>query len=219
MIVYPAKNDFLSKSSSTFQIQSRQHVDHYLSELQLALNSVSSSEVTEIIELLMEAGLNGKLIFICGNGGSASTASHMACDLAKGARVAGFPSFRAIALTDSLPQLTAWSNDTSYENCFSGQLEGLGRPGDLLIAISGSGNSSNVLNAVETAKQLGMVTVGLAGFNGGKLQSLVHYCLVIPAATIEQVEDVHLILEHTICTTLRYTLQERSSKLLKVVGD
>lgn len=190
------------------EILTRSHIMAYLKGVSMALESVASGEIARIVNLLLEAGLNGRTIFICGNGGSAATASHMACDLGKGARTAGFPSFRAIALTDSMAQLTAWANDNGYEHCFSGQLEGLGRPGDLLIAISGSGNSPNVLRAVEMAHRLQMTTIGLAGFKGGQLKNLTDYCLVVPAANIEQVEDVHMILEHTICTTLRSSLQE-----------
>jgi D-sedoheptulose 7-phosphate isomerase len=216
MINTTLKENSLTEEIST--LQPRQHINTYLGGLTEALGSISPAEVAQVVDLLLEAGERGSMIFVCGNGGSASTASHMACDLAKGARVAGFPPFRAIALTDSLPQLTAWANDTSYDNCFAGQLEGLGRPGDLLIAISGSGNSPNVLNAVEVARNLGMNTVGFAGFNGGKLKDLVDYALVIPASNIEQVEDVHLVLEHTICITLRYTLQERTTLLAKTAS-
>lgn len=194
------------------------HLDHihsYLDGLKIALETISTGEVERFVRILLASGLNGHTIFLCGNGGSAATASHMACDLAKGIRTEGFPSFRAISLTDSLPQLTAWANDTSYDNCFSGQLEGLGRPGDLLLAISGSGNSPNVLNAVEVARRLHMTTLGLAGFKGGKLKGLVDHCLVIPAANIEQVEDAHMALAHTITTTLRAILQERAALLLE----
>jgi D-sedoheptulose 7-phosphate isomerase len=195
------------------QQRGKLYVHNYLYELQNVLDQIPSGQVAQLVELIIEAGARGQMIFICGNGGSASTASHMACDLGKGARMPGFPSFRAIALTDSLPQLTAWANDTSYDNCFAGQLEGLGRPGDLLIAISGSGNSPNVLKAVEVAKELGMITLGLAGFKGGKLGQMVDHALVVPAPTIEQVEDAHLILEHTICTTIRRLLAERLEAL------
>jgi D-sedoheptulose 7-phosphate isomerase len=185
------------------QPQGWQYISTYFTGLREAINSISMSEVSMVVEIILEAGKRGNRIFICGNGGSAATASHMACDLAKGCRVEGFQPFKAFALTDSMAQLTAWANDTSYENCFAGQLEGLGQPGDLLIAISGSGNSANVLKAVETARKLGMTSIGLAGFQGGKLKGLVDYSMVIPASNIEQVEDVHMILEHTIATTLR----------------
>jgi D-sedoheptulose 7-phosphate isomerase len=190
------------------------HIHNYMNGLQAALNSVPASDIAKVVELIMAAGMQGRMIFICGNGGSASTASHMACDLAKGARMEGFPSFRAISLTDSLPQLTAWANDSGYDNCFAGQLAGLGRPGDLLISISGSGNSPNVLKAVETAKSLDMYTIGFAGFKGGKLKDAVDFCLVVPAANIEQVEDVHMALEHTICTTLRAVIHTRLEEAL-----
>ncbi len=206
-----------SSQGSSLGGPSTQHIQSYLAELQGVIEGISPAEIAQVVELISEAGRRGQLIFICGNGGSASTASHMACDLAKGARVPGSPSLRAIALTDSLPQLTAWANDTSYENCFGGQLEGLGGAGDLLIAISGSGNSPNVLRAVEVARDLGMTTIGLAGFKGGKLKGLVDYCLVVPAPSIEQVEDVHLILEHTICTTIRHNRQAHFTAPLEAV--
>jgi D-sedoheptulose 7-phosphate isomerase len=213
MINYPT----IDKVQS-LEIISRHHISTYLSGLQAALTGVSATEISKIIEVILEAGNLGKMIFICGNGGSASTASHMACDLAKGARIDGFPPFRAIALTDSMSQLTAWANDTNYENCFAGQLEGLARPGDLLIAISGSGNSPNVLKAVEAAKKLEMTTIGFVGFKGGKLKPMVDHSVVVMAANIEQVEDVHMILEHTICTTMRGILQERISTYFEAVS-
>lgn len=188
------------------------HIDEYLDGLRTAINSIKSEELAQVVDLLISAGERGSLIFICGNGGSASTASHMACDLGKGSRVPGFPILRTIALNDALPQLTAWANDTSYDNCFAGQLEGLGKRGDLLIVISGSGNSPNILNAVETARTLGITTIGFAGFQGGKLKSMVDHCIVIPASNIEQVEDAHLALNHSVAVTLRATLRERAAK-------
>ncbi len=190
---------------------STHHIDEYLSGLRAAINSIEPQEVARVVDLLIKAGENHRLIFICGNGGSASTASHMACDLGKGSRVSGHPILRTIALNDALPQLTAWANDTSYDNCFAGQLEGLGQAGDLLIVISGSGNSPNVLNAVEAAKRLGITTVGFIGFQGGKLKAMVDHSIVIPASNIEQVEDAHLALNHTIAVTLRTTLRERDA--------
>ncbi|MEI7554290.1 SIS domain-containing protein [Candidatus Chlorohelix sp.] len=216
MINYPTQNSKLEYQ--TPELYTQQRVKIYLGGLEEALNSISPVEVAQIIDLIIDAGRHGKMIFICGNGGSASTASHMACDLAKGTRIEGFRPFRAIALTDSLPQITAWANDNGYDTCFSGQLEGLGQPGDLLIAISGSGNSPNVLSAVETAQQLGMTTIGLAGFKGGALKSKVDYCLVIPAACIEQVEDAHLVLEHTICATIRLNLAEKKRELMEAAS-
>ncbi len=210
MIDYDTReNDLMAETSEEL---SHQYINGYLDGVQSALGTVSPAQVAAIVEVLLEAGRTGKMIFICGNGGSASTASHMACDLGKGCRTPGFPSFKAIALTDSMSQVTAWANDTNYESCFSGQLEGLASPGDVLVSISGSGNSPNVLKAVQVAKEIGMTTIGLAGFKGGKLAGMVDYGIVIPASNIEQVEDLHMILEHTIATTLRRTLQARSGQ-------
>lgn len=210
MIDYGTReNDLMTETSAEV---SHEHINDYLAGVQTALATVSPAQVAAIVEVLLDAAQTGKMIFICGNGGSASTASHMACDLGKGCRMPGFPSFKAIALTDSMSQVTAWANDTSYENCFSGQLEGLASPGDVLVSISGSGNSPNVLKAVEVAKTLGMTTIGWSGFKGGKLAGMVDYGIVTPASNIETVEDLHMILEHTVSTTLRRTIQARTGQ-------
>lgn len=196
-----------------------QYISQYYRQLETSLNSISPVALGEVVSILKDAAAKHKTIYICGNGGSAETASHMACDLAKGTRIPGFPYIRAFALTDSMAQLSAWANDTSYDNCFSGQLEGLGQPGDILIAISGSGNSANVLRAVETAEELGMTSIGFIGFQGGKLKHLVDYPIVIPAENIELVEDVHMSLVHSIATALRSsiraTLEFKESRELK----
>ena len=198
----PTFSDYRTLDEEQQELNNSQFIRQYYAELKDSLDSISPVALGEIVTVLKRAAAQHKMIYICGNGGSASTASHMACDLSKGIRYPGFPYFRAIALTDSMSQLSAWANDTTYANCFSGQLEGLGRPGDVLIAISGSGNSENVLNAAITAEKLGMTTIGFIGFGGGKLKNLVDYHIVIPAQNIEQVEDVHMSLVHSIATTL-----------------
>jgi D-sedoheptulose 7-phosphate isomerase len=199
--------EYLTNEEDPAELNNSQYISQYYSELKTSLDSISPVTLGEIVAVLKRAAAHHKMIYICGNGGSAATASHMACDLAKGTRIAGFPYFRAIALTDSMAQLSAWANDTSYENCFSGQLEGLGQPGDILIAISGSGNSANVLSAVATAEQLGMTTIGFVGFQGGKLKPMVDYSIVVPANNIEQVEDAHMTLVHSIATALRSSIR------------
>lgn len=140
-----------------------------------------------------------------GNGGSAATASHFACDLAKG--TAGKDDsrkrFKVIALTDSVPIITAWANDTAYQNIFLEQLKNLLDAGDVVIAINGSGNSKNVIKAVEYANAQKALTIGLTGFGGGKLKGMVQECLIVPSHSLEQIEDVHLILEHILCSWLR----------------
>ncbi len=143
-----------------------------------------------------------------GNGGSASTASHFVCDLAKNTRMPSSPHFRVIGLTDNMAIFSAYANDEGYENVFAGQLASLVRPDDIVIGISTSGHSPNVLNGILLAQRMGAKTIGFTGFDGGELAHLVDLNIHVPSDCIEQIEDVHLVLEHLICTVLRDTLQE-----------
>ena len=152
---------------------------------------------------LFDAWLHGQTIFIAGNGGSASTASHMANDLNKGTIIPGHHRFRAIALTDNVPLMTAWGNDTAYDRIFVEQMANFLRPHDVFVALSGSGNSPNIIAAVQWARAAGAVTIGLTGGGGGQLRALVDYGVVVPATGMEQIEDVHLTLVHALCVTLR----------------
>jgi D-sedoheptulose 7-phosphate isomerase len=155
---------------------------------------------------LLACQARGRLVFSAGNGGSASTASHFACDLAKGTRSNGPPTFRVVALTDNLPVLTAWANDSGYDRVFAGQLESLARPGDVLVAISASGNSPNILAAAEAARALGVSTIGLTGRRGGRLAQLVDLAIRVPSDRIEVVEDAHLVIAHSLCVAVRERL-------------
>ncbi len=178
------------------------NIRHYFSSVQALLDDIPFDAVDAVVDLLMDAARDGRTVFICGNGGSAATASHMACDLAKRPVVPGQPRLRVVALTDNVALMTALSNDTSYSEVFAEQLRPLARPGDVLIAISGSGNSPNVLNAVRVAQEAGAVTVGFCGYDGGQLKALVDYPVHIPCSVMAMVEDVHLMLEHAICEQL-----------------
>jgi D-sedoheptulose 7-phosphate isomerase len=180
-----------------------EEIDIYLSQVQKLLGQLPGQDIQAVINVLRYARVNGRQVFIIGNGGSAATASHFACDLAKGTVRDGSPRFQVTALTDNMPLFSAWANDAGYEHAFSQQLVSLVEGGDIVIAISGSGNSPNVLNAVGAAKSLGAITIGLAGFSGGGLKDLADICVIVPSDCMEQVEDVHLVLEHLICTTLR----------------
>ncbi|MBM3158052.1 MAG: SIS domain-containing protein, partial [Chloroflexi bacterium] len=142
---------------------------------------------------------------IFGNGGSAAIASHFACDLNKGAICLGQPRFRAISLTDSQPLLSAWADDTSFEDIFAQQLDNHVESGDVVIGISNSGNSMNVVNALKLANLRGATTIALTGFGGGKVKYIAHVCVVVNTNSIEHVEDVHLLLEHAVTTCLRIT--------------
>ena len=175
----------------------------YVAELQHTLVDLPVELLDQVISLLHQARLERRLIFIMGNGGSASTASHFAADLSKNTRRAGWPDFRVIGLADNMALLSAYANDEGYENAFVQQLASFVQPGDVVIAISASGNSPNVLRAVDLANQVGAVTIGFTGFSGGQLGALVDYHLNVPSNVIEQVEDIHLMFEHIIVRALR----------------
>lgn len=189
----------------------------YLTDVQSILDHLNKEDIARVIDVLLLANEERRRVFIVGNGGSAATASHFACDLSKGASVAGLPRFGVIALTDNVPLITAWANDTDYQNVFAQQMVGLIRRGDVVIGISGSGNSANVLNAIRLGTQRGATTVGLTGFNGGALKQLVDVNIHVDSFCMEQVEDVHMILTHLITTQLRNTLQNSAiAQLAKI---
>lgn len=178
-------------------------IEKYITDVNTTVASLPVERIAEVVRLLQQARAGGRRVYIFGNGGSAATASHFASDLSKGAISKGRPRIKAFALTDNVPLLTAWANDTTYENIFAEQLENYVEPGDIVIGISGSGNSPNVLKAVEVARSKGAITVGMIGFGGGKLKELVDFAVIVPSYNMEQVEDIHLLLEHVITTCLR----------------
>ncbi len=174
----------------------------YLQELKRVLDKLPLEQLDKIVGVLESAHAAGKQIFIIGNGGSAATASHMMNDLNKGTLGhkgdAPWKRFRVIALTDNVPLLTACANDTDYNTIFAEPLKNLALRGDVLIAISASGNSPNIIAAVEVAKQMGLTVLGLGGFTGGKLAKMADVCFVVPSDGYGPVEDVHMILDHII---------------------
>jgi len=180
----------------------------YLTKLSNTLDKLPLHQIERLRDVLLKAYRESKQVFIMGNGGSAATASHFACDLSKGTadKDSSRKRFKVIALTDNVPLLSAWANDTTYENIFLEQLKNLLDAGDVVIAISASGSSMNVLRAVEYANSHEAITIGLTGFEGGKLKSIVKECLIVPAHLMEQIKDVHLILEHLLCSWLRKIL-------------
>ena len=179
------------------------NASQYIASLQPMLGELADLDFNQVESILLRARDEGHTIFIIGNGGSAATASHMANDLNKGASVPGRTRFRALALTDNVPLITAWANDTHYERVFVEQMANFLRPGDVLVAISGSGNSPNVVAAAEWAHLEGAVTIGLTGGNGGRLRGLVDCSLIVPSSRMEQIEDMHLVLSHALCVSLR----------------
>jgi D-sedoheptulose 7-phosphate isomerase len=181
-------------------------VDGYLRQLTRTLDALAREEIWAAVDLILATGQAQRRIYLVGNGGSAATASHMANDLNKQATVPGSPRFRAIALTDNVPLITAWSNDAHYADCFAEQLANHLEPDDLVIAISTSGNSENVLRALELARQEGARSIGFTGCDGGQLRALVDCCIFVPCDDIGQQEDIHLVLNHVITTALRARL-------------
>jgi D-sedoheptulose 7-phosphate isomerase len=178
----------------------------YLAGLKAVLDRLPLAALERVVQAIEAAQAAGRQIFVIGNGGSAATASHMMNDLSKGTLGhkgdAPGPRFRVIALTDNVALLTAWANDTDYQHIFSEPLKNLAQPDDLLIAISASGNSPNIIAAVEVARQMRLKVVGLTGFGGGKLAALADVAFVAPSHEYGPVEDVHMILDHIITAYL-----------------
>src|SRR5437879_4288444 len=177
------------------------------------MRAISMTHLEKVLLLLEEAYRNGRRIFLMGNGGSAATASHFALDLAKNTIKLGAPRLKTISLTDNVPLITAWSNDTSYEHVFEEQLANMIEPGDVVIGISTSGNSPNVINALRFAKQYHAVTIGLLGARGGQIKHIVDAYILAPGRNIEQEEDAHMILAHVITRHMREVVRSYADAL------
>jgi D-sedoheptulose 7-phosphate isomerase len=183
----------------------------YFEELQRVMVSLPKDDIDRIADTLVRAYDSGRTVYLCGNGGSASLASHFACDLGKGtAYCNGGKRFRAIALTDNLPTLTAWANDSSYEDVFSEQLKNFVQAGDVALAISGSGNSKNVLNALQVAQEAGATTIGISGFQGGEMKSLCDICVIVPSNNMQIIEDLHVAMAHSIFRIVHSRISRRT---------
>lgn len=168
----------------------------YLSDVGRLLTELSATAVRQVVDLLLEAYRNDRRLILLGNGGSAATASHLVADFQKMIYLEGGRPFRAMACTDSMPLVTAWANDTDYANVFAEQVRTWAEPGDVVLAISGSGNSPNVLKAVGVAREQGATTIGLSGFEGGKLAAMVDHSIVVRCDNMQRIEDVHMVLGH-----------------------
>jgi len=171
-------------------------IGDYLQGLRSCLDEIAEKDVIEIVDIIMKACSDGKKVIFMGNGGSATTASHFARDLSIGTAVAGKPRIRAMSLADSIAAITSLANDIGYSSVFKEQLIGQLDRGDVVIGISASGNSPNVLEAMEYARSEGAITVGFIGFGGGKLKELVDKSIVLSSRDYGQVEDTHLVLDH-----------------------
>lgn len=174
----------------------------YLAQVARTLIETPQAPIREIAQWLQTARGSGRRVFVFGNGGSAATVSHIVNDLLKGTAHGGSPPLRVISLVDNLSTLTAFANDLGYETVFAGPLAALAEPGDIALALSGSGNSRNVLRAMQVAREKGLVCLGLTGCGGGDLQPLCDVCLVVPSDSMQVIEDVHLSVLHAIFLNL-----------------
>lgn len=168
----------------------------YIDRLKKVLDTFDGEAFAKLVNAVLEAYTRGAHIFVMGNGGSGSTASHLACDINKGCCIDLEKKFKMICLNDNMPTMLALANDLSYEVVFEEQLKNFYSPGDLVIGISGSGNSENVLRAVAYATAHGGRTAGWSGFGGGRLAQMVELPFVVQSHDMQQVEDCHMVLAH-----------------------
>jgi D-sedoheptulose 7-phosphate isomerase len=176
----------------------------YLADLDGVLTKLPLDAAKRAADILFDAYQNDQTVFTFGNGGSAALASHLAADLGKATHIPGPDALRnakrmrVVSLTDNVPLITAWANDADFENVFAGQMENFVKAHDVAFAISGSGNSKNVLNALDLARRAGAIAIGMTGCGGGKMKALLDCALVVESHSMQQVEDAHLILAHLI---------------------
>ncbi len=186
-----------------------QFIKKYLADLSAVISSVDPGEFEQFVESLKGACDRRSNIFICGNGGSASTASHFACDINKGVSYGKDKRFKVICLNDNVPTMLAYANDVSYEEVFVEQLKNFLVKDDLMIGVSGSGNSKNVLKAVDYANAHGGRTFGISGFSGGKLRHAAQKSLVIKSDDMQKVEDLHMIVLHC---AMQYLMSQKDMR-------
>ena len=202
------------------KMDNMKYIENYFSEMKDVIAKISRDDISRIIDILFDAWKKGKKIYTMGNGGSASTATHFAADLAKTSIVDGKKRFKVIGLTDNIPLMSAWINDNGFENLFTGQLENFIEPGDVLVGFSvhgGSGSGSaglwsqNLLKAMKLAKDKGAKTIGFSGFDGGMFKKMCDACIVVPINSTPQVESFHVVLHHLIVFGLKEKIQNEGS--------
>jgi D-sedoheptulose 7-phosphate isomerase len=198
-------------------MRNREFIQHYFTDMHKVIDNISIDDIDRTVELLFDVWKRGGQVFTCGNGGSASTATHFACDLAKTTIVGDRKRFRAYCLNDNIPLVSALINDEGFDNLFYEQLRNFFQAGDVLICISvhgGAGSdkaglwSQNLLKAMKYATDSGGKTIGFSGFDGGPMKEIADACIVVPIDSTPQVESFHLVLEHLICARLREKIAE-----------
>src|SRR6478672_3305519 len=193
--------------------QTDRSIRTYFYNLTGLVSHLPYNSITRIVSIFLEAFAEQRTVYVFGNGGSAASASHLMCDINKGASAEGKRP-RVMALTDNASLITAWANDFGYERIFSEQLKTFIKPRDVAFAISTSGDSPNVLLALETAREYGAITVGLGGCQGGQMKSLCDVCAIIPSANVQLIEDLHHAMIHSISLAVRESLLNGSAKSL-----
>ena len=174
----------------------------YFQKVAAVLPAIPAEPVEQIIATLRQARANGQRIFVFGNGGSAANASHIVNDMIKSTIQPGRPRMKLICLSDNVPTLTAYANDVSYDIVYAEPLASLAEPGDVAIALSGSGNSPNVLRAMDVAQEMGLTRVGLTGRDGGRLKDQCDICVIVPSDSMQVIEDAHLVILHAVFLAL-----------------
>jgi D-sedoheptulose 7-phosphate isomerase len=196
--------------------RSRELILEYIADTRSALDGLVVEQIQGIIEELGQAYAHGRQVLVVGNGGSAATASHLACDLSK--TILGRPvdqavkRFRVVSLAENMSLITAWANDASFDDVFVEQIKNLAQRDDLLVAITASGNSPNILSAVRVAKELGMRAIGLLGFDGGRVKSSLDRYVLVSSDHYGHVEDVHMMLVHLVTAYFREQVQRGAIK-------
>jgi len=181
-------------------------LEGHINDVRTVLSEIPIDAIERAVGIILDAYDNGAHVYVVGNGGSATNATHFACDLSKATIVDGRARLRVTSLTDNIALLTAWANDTSYDRVFSEQLTNLLDPGDVVIAISASGNSPNVVSAVLAARLMRASTIALVGFAGGRLLEAVDAAIHVPSNDYGVVEDCHSVIEHAITVSTRKAL-------------
>jgi D-sedoheptulose 7-phosphate isomerase len=193
----------------------RDDIERYWHGLADVARAMPFEAIAGAADILLDCHRRRGTVFVVGNGGSAATASHFACDLAKGTRNDFAPAFRVMPLTDNVPLISAWANDTSYDRVFAEQLSALLKNGDVLVVISASGNSPNVLAATDVAARTNAFTIALTGRNGGRLAQIADLAVHVPSDDIQHVEDAHLAISHSLCVVLRERLRSEAGFALR----
>jgi D-sedoheptulose 7-phosphate isomerase len=191
-------------------------IKKYLQLLEKKLSALNIPQINQAVNIIKAAYDNGNTVFTMGNGGSGTTASHIACDFNKGASANLARKFKVMCLNDNVPSLSAIANDISYDAIFKEQLKNFLRPGDVVIGISVSGNSKNIIRAIEYANRNGAVTIGFCGFDGGKLKKTAKYSIHIKVDDMKVTEDIHSIISHIMMEMLSAELMKRKSEKNKL---